>query len=113
MRKMTQAEQKYEASKGVTLAFVATNRQFRLYLLSTDPVTFVSYHKSLKDALNKKDVNVGRSRCLNFLFEYTFVIQYNSGKDNLPPDFLSLYSDEPAPDEKALDEGDIVGLPAT
>lgn len=77
-----------------------------MYLFSKEPCTFISDKNSLKDAFKKKDLQGLLARLLDFLSEYKLTIQYNAGKDTIPPDFLSLHGNDPATDE-AFDKKDI------
>lgn len=70
--------------KRETLAFVFALHHFCVYLLSTEPFTVISYPESLKDDFKKKDLHGSLKRWLELFSEYEFVIQYKSGKENIP-----------------------------
>lgn len=56
-------------------------------------------YKSRKDAFKKKDLHRRLARWFDFLSEYEFTVHEKPGKDHIPPDFLSRYGNDTAPDE--------------
>jgi len=106
-RTMTPTERNYSACDRETLAVIFGLRQYRVYLLSTEPFTLITDHKALKNTFKKKDVHGRLARWLDFLAEYEYVVQHRPGKDNIPPDFLSRIDNGPAPPEDQPDEGEL------
>lgn len=90
---MTKVERNYEACEREALAVVFVIRYFRVYMLSTEPFTLISDHKSLKDGLKKKDLHRQLAKWLGFFSEYKFTVHYKPGKGNVA--------------DEACDEGEI------
>lgn len=109
-RTMKSTERFYDAFKRETLAVVFALRQFRVYLLSAHQFTLIFDHRSLKDTFKKKFMYERLTRCLNFLAEYEFTIQFRSGKENIPLDYLSLQDYGPPQIEERYDQRELVLL---
>ena len=83
LRKMIDAETRYETHDGELLAIVAAFRQWRHYLEgSQHPIVVRTDHDGLKFFLTKKELNRRQARWAKKLAAFDFMIEYRAGKTN-------------------------------
>ena len=87
-RKMQHRERRYSATEQEGLAVLNAGMHFMLHLLGHS-FTVVTDHKALS-FLELKDPHSHRlARCMEFLRQFTFSIEYQPGKENANADALS------------------------